>query len=304
MAAGASTPVAMMASPNTSMAKRRRATTGLNPIGLMSVGGPIPTFHMNAARALKVARERAGLSQSELARVAGVSPSVVNRIERGVANTRVNTLISLLRAAGAELSIEARVGDEIDRGPIRELLAQPMRLRLPKELVEGLDELCLRRVRFVVIGRAASRLWGAPFRVERLHIATSDHPLNLRKLERLQQRSPIPDLIEATACGSDVWRDKEELPWLPNPRHRAMNRWIDEPTGFIASLDFVIDNAPLDERRVLRVVQQEIDAKDGGFRVYRDPDRKGRLLPSRPGSWRRQGSKVASLSRIDGNGNS
>lgn len=49
-------------------------------------------------RNLRIARERGGLSQAELGRVAGISPSEVSRLEAGVREPRLTTIVSLARA--------------------------------------------------------------------------------------------------------------------------------------------------------------------------------------------------------------
>ncbi len=64
---------------------------------------------IDAAGILREARDRAGLSQRELARRAGTSQSVVARIELGQTSPSVSTLDRLLAAAGLEL----RAGLEI-----------------------------------------------------------------------------------------------------------------------------------------------------------------------------------------------
>jgi transcriptional regulator with XRE-family HTH domain len=56
-----------------------------------------------AASLLWQARERAGLSQRELARRAGTAQSVVSRIETGKTEPSVATLEALLAAAGFRL---------------------------------------------------------------------------------------------------------------------------------------------------------------------------------------------------------
>lgn len=61
---------------------------------------------MDAARLLRDARARAGLTQRELARRARTSQSVVARIERGVTCPSTDTLRELLAAAGFELRCE------------------------------------------------------------------------------------------------------------------------------------------------------------------------------------------------------
>lgn len=56
--------------------------------------------HMDAARLLRTARERAGLTQAELARRAGVSQPNVAAYETGRVSPAVSSLERLLRAAG------------------------------------------------------------------------------------------------------------------------------------------------------------------------------------------------------------
>ena len=56
---------------------------------------------------LKEARDRAGLTQRELARRAGTSQAMVARIERGQQSPSVATLERLVRACGLELRVEA-----------------------------------------------------------------------------------------------------------------------------------------------------------------------------------------------------
>lgn len=90
---------------------------------------------MAAAQLLRRARRHAGLSQRELARLAGVPQSSVARIERGALSPRADTLEGLLRAAGQTLSIEPRLGIGIDRSQIRELLRVTPKRRL--ELAES-----------------------------------------------------------------------------------------------------------------------------------------------------------------------
>ena len=55
---------------------------------------------------LKDARDRAGLTQRELARRAGTSQAMVARIERGQQSPSVATLERLVRACGLELRVE------------------------------------------------------------------------------------------------------------------------------------------------------------------------------------------------------
>ncbi len=61
---------------------------------------------LNAARIVREARSRAGLSQRELARRAGTSQSVVARIEGGQTQPSSDTLARLTAAAGFEIQTE------------------------------------------------------------------------------------------------------------------------------------------------------------------------------------------------------
>ncbi len=77
---------------------------------------------MNAARLVKHARRKAGLSQRGLAEVAGVPQSTVARIELKQLAPRTDTLDRLLRAAGHTLELQPVLGVGVDRSQIRELL--------------------------------------------------------------------------------------------------------------------------------------------------------------------------------------
>jgi transcriptional regulator with XRE-family HTH domain len=92
---------------------------------------------------LRDARRRAGLSQRELARRAGVPQPTVARIESGVVVPRVDTLDRLLRVCGLGLGGVPRPGSGVDRTPIRELLALSprQRLRVAAEEARNLDRL-------------------------------------------------------------------------------------------------------------------------------------------------------------------
>jgi transcriptional regulator with XRE-family HTH domain len=77
---------------------------------------------MNSARLLREARRRAGMTQRDVARAAGVPQPAVARIERGHVVPRMNTLERLLRACGVTLEPATLLGEGIDRSTIRELL--------------------------------------------------------------------------------------------------------------------------------------------------------------------------------------
>jgi transcriptional regulator with XRE-family HTH domain len=77
---------------------------------------------MKAARALREARRRAGLSQRELAEKSGVPQSTIGRIEAGAVDPRARTLDRLLRACGLDLELAPRLGQGVDRTQIRACL--------------------------------------------------------------------------------------------------------------------------------------------------------------------------------------
>jgi transcriptional regulator with XRE-family HTH domain len=98
---------------------------------------------MKAARLLKTARRRAGLSQRELADAAGVAQPAIARIESGRVRPRVDTLDRLLEACGSDLEVAPRLGIGIDRTVIRRLLRlTPMeRLDLAVADARGLERI-------------------------------------------------------------------------------------------------------------------------------------------------------------------
>ena len=62
---------------------------------------------MDAARALREARRRAGVSQAALARRAGTSQATISAYESGRKQPSVETLSRLLAALGCRLAVEA-----------------------------------------------------------------------------------------------------------------------------------------------------------------------------------------------------
>ena len=63
---------------------------------------------LSASRLLQTARERAGLTQRQLAKKARTAQSVVARIELGETSPSWSTLARLLKAAGFSLSADLR----------------------------------------------------------------------------------------------------------------------------------------------------------------------------------------------------
>jgi transcriptional regulator with XRE-family HTH domain len=102
---------------------------------------------MSAARLLKYARRRSGLSQRALATAARVPQSTVARIELGQLSPRTDTLERLLVATGRTLSTEPELGRGVDRSQIRELLrlSPTARARRAAAEVAGMAEFERRR---------------------------------------------------------------------------------------------------------------------------------------------------------------
>jgi transcriptional regulator with XRE-family HTH domain len=74
---------------------------------------------MGAGPILKEARRKAGLTQRELARLAGMPQPAVSRIERDHVSPRLDTLDVLLRRCGVALDLVERPGLGVDRTLIR-----------------------------------------------------------------------------------------------------------------------------------------------------------------------------------------
>lgn len=92
---------------------------------------------MRIADAIRTARKRAGLTQRDLARRAGVPQSTVGRIESGSIQARANTAEKLLAALGYEFEIEPRTGTGIDRTLIRRMIALSPRQRIDYAISGG-----------------------------------------------------------------------------------------------------------------------------------------------------------------------
>lgn len=72
-----------------------------------------------AGRMVREARQRANLTQRQLAAKAGIPQETIARIERGRSDPRVTTLDRLLEACEFGLEVLPRLGIGIDRTQIR-----------------------------------------------------------------------------------------------------------------------------------------------------------------------------------------
>ena len=87
---------------------------------------------MDAARTVRYARRRAGLTQRALAAKAGVPQPAIARIERGAVMPRLDSVMQLLRAAGFTLEVAPAIGEGVDRSLIRAALE-----RSPEERIRA-----------------------------------------------------------------------------------------------------------------------------------------------------------------------
>ena len=98
-----------------------------------------------AGRMLRAARQRASLTQRELAATAGIPQETIARIERGRVDPRVGTLDRLLEGCGYGLESAPRLGIGVDRTQIRELLRLTPSERLARALVVDQEHVEFRR---------------------------------------------------------------------------------------------------------------------------------------------------------------
>jgi transcriptional regulator with XRE-family HTH domain len=98
---------------------------------------------------IRFCRLRAGLTQHELARRAGVSQPALARIESGRVVPRVDTAGRLLHECGMRLEPAPRAGQGIDLTTIRRMLALTpgQRLALAAKEARNLEALRIRRRR-------------------------------------------------------------------------------------------------------------------------------------------------------------
>jgi transcriptional regulator with XRE-family HTH domain len=83
-----------------------------------------------AAEVIRSARQKAGLSQTELAARLGSKQSVVSRWETGADEPRLSTLERVLRACGFSIALVVEPEEFVDRSQIRQQLAQTPDQRL------------------------------------------------------------------------------------------------------------------------------------------------------------------------------
>lgn len=73
----------------------------------MAVKNSPPVTNMQLSSVIRYHRKKAGLSQSELARLAGVGKTAVFDLEKGKESVRCNTLLKVLQVLNIQLSWES-----------------------------------------------------------------------------------------------------------------------------------------------------------------------------------------------------
>ena len=102
-------------------------------------------YSMNASSVIRKTRQRAGLTQAELAKRAGTTQSAISRLDGGGVRPSLETLERLTKACGATLELRLRPS---------EAPAAEFESNLALTPAGRLDQL-VRAVRFVLEGRRA-----------------------------------------------------------------------------------------------------------------------------------------------------
>lgn len=256
---------------------------------------------------IREARGRAGLTQRELARSAGMPQPAIARIEAGDVVPRVDTLARLLAGCGVALGVQQRPRESDEwaqiRAEIRELLRVSPRQRvlsLPKSAGSRFRPLELvriiagRRVRFVLVGEIAARVHGAPLMPGSLEIAVQPERVNSERLTRaLEAMVGTPAPGKGLPTGLRDLRGRGQIRtrlgnvwcwWPTNEAYRRLEgaatemRMVQRPV-LVASIDDVIERWPRrgDELELLAALREEIDQRAAAGRR-----RSKRSVRSRP----------------------
>lgn len=250
---------------------------------------------MDAARVVREARGRAGLTQRQLAEAIGVHQPAIARIETGHVVPRVDTLVRLLAACGSSLIAERRPADKPrlveERAKIQALLRTPPRQRLlslprgagssfrPLDLIRILAG---RHVEFVLVGEIAARVHGAPITPGVLEIAVQPERLNAERLARavgVLSRTKGPEKGLPTGLRDLRGRGRIRtrsgtigLWWPTDETYRRLEGAATEMplatrTVLVASIDDLIDRWPKrgEELEILAAVREEMDLRAVGL---------------------------------------
>lgn len=246
---------------------------------------------MDAARVIREARGRSGLTQRELGRSAGMFQPAVARIENGGVIPRADTLARLLAVCGAVLALEPRprhterwagVRSDVQAllrvTPRERLLSLPRKPGSPFRPLDAVRILVGRHVRFVLVGEVAARLHGAPLIPGVLDIAVQRERLNSERLARavdamVRQSEPKEGIRAGLRDVRGRGRIRTRfgtigLWWPTDQTYRRLEGAATEmPLGLrpvpVASIDDVIDRWPrrADERELLAAVREEMDLR-------------------------------------------
>jgi transcriptional regulator with XRE-family HTH domain len=265
---------------------------------------------VDAARVVREARGRAGYTQRDLARAAGMLQPAVARIETGDVVPRVDTLARLLDVCGASLVVQPRLRDTeesaaaraeiqalLRASPRQRLLSLPRKAGSPFRPIESIRILAGWRVRFVLVGEIAARSHGAPVAPGVLDIAVQPDRLNAERLARALEAltrgqgrggSGIPaGLRELRGRGQLRTRFGTIRHWWPSQETyrrlegAAREMLLAARPVLVASIDDVIERWPRRGRELelLAVLREEMD-----LRAVRSPRQQRR--PARPTSQR------------------
>ena len=224
---------------------------------------------MNAARVLRYARRRAGLTQRELAARAGVPQPAIARIESGAVSPRVDTLAHLIGATGSSLELAPKLGEGVDRTMFAATLALTAEQRIEAAGRAGTNlaglpardptwpharltfgrrrsSACLARheVRYVLIGGLAAITHGAGLVTQDVDICYARDQENLERLaDALREvhadlRGAEPGLpFRLDAKTLERGRPSHSRPMsarstssAPRPGSPATTSWLEPPT--------------------------------------------------------------------------
>jgi transcriptional regulator with XRE-family HTH domain len=244
---------------------------------------------MDAARVVREARGRAGLTQRELARATGMFQPAIARIESGDVVPRIDTLVRVLAACGASLAVEPKSRDSdrlaATRTRIQTLLRAPPRdrlLSLPRRVgstfrpLDLIRILAFRRVRFVLVGEVAARVHGAPVTPGVLDLAVQPERLNAERLSgAVNAMSHAPGRKKGLLIGLRDLRGKGRIRtrfgtivcwWPTDETYRRLEGAATEiqlatRPVLVASIDDVIDRWPRrrTELELLAAMREEMD---------------------------------------------
>ncbi len=206
---------------------------------------------MDVAGLIRTARDRACLTQQQLAQAAATSQSRVASYESGAAIPSVATIDRLLAACGVQARFELEMRHADVDAEIAALLAKKAALRLASGSFEGVlyvDQMAAKGGPVCLTGRAAARLHGAPVDADEVECVCPPGRLSdLADAVRLTRRD-AERLDEGTLQIRGVRVSLAE--WPPTTDHLL---WSGRPLP-VVTLAALMDEAcwTPNERRVLQ----------------------------------------------------